>query len=545
MSPEQLATDLTDALRTPTGTMVLRSLQARCLWAMYTSGNGLATNGSVGAGKTLLLALAMTVVGGDRPLILTEASNIPQMRKDFEEYRAHWHIPSCYRLEAYEAISTHPELLEDFRPTMLGLDEAHKLRRVQKSARARRVDRWRQDNPDVPVIVASGSLGADIEEYAHLLIWGVPSLASTRGGPIPVNDEGQPRGVPFLKFLKRFRDDDDFRRAFWAGVYNTPGVVISSETFRGKPLHITHRILPTPPEMETHWERLRTLGQAPDEWNLDGLGESWHMARFLSNGLYKEHIPRPPEDYRQARKAWWQFVRELVDDPHAPGGPWDTEGQVAKAVLSGKLPRYEYDAWMAVKDNYQPTIQPTWLSLAVVDYAEAWGKERAPMATKRSGGSIVWVAQTNLGERISERTGWPFYSDDARNQAKQHVSRATAPVIVCSVHSCGTGKNLQRYSRNLFLSPHSNNDQAEQNIGRTHRPGQHSDRVEVEYLYGCLEDWCAIQKAIRLARDTEENLTTPPKLLLAQHDWCCYPDTKEVGLAWQKADKTVTVEIPE
>jgi hypothetical protein len=112
------------------------------------------------------------------------------------------------------------------------------------------------------------------------------------------------------------------------------------------------------------------------------------------------------------------------------------------------------------------------------------------------------------------------------------------------VNSCGTGKNLQhRFSRSLFMSPHSNNEQAEQNIGRQHRPEQSEPLVEIEYLYGCLEDWLAMAKAERQAEEDERDLTSPRKLRLADHVRCAYPGEDD-GAAWHKGT-AVAVVVPD
>jgi hypothetical protein len=538
---QSLEQELTELMRTPTGTRMFRPLQARALVSAHEAG-GLFCNAAVGMGKTDVCAVAMQLLGGARPMVLTEASNIPQMRADFQKLRQHWQMPSHYWLEAYEKLGSplHANLLEERNPTCLILDEAHKNKHVKVSARARRVDRWRRANPQVPVLCLSGSPGSELEDYAHLLLWAIPSLA---GDLIPVDAEGRPGGADFKLLCKRLKDPEEeaFRSDFRERLCAMPGVVISPDTFTEKPIRIVHTVLDTPAEMEPHWEQLRDVGEAPDGWFLEGPAEQWGLARCLSNGMYYEHVPRPPEPWREARTNWYRFCRELIEDEKAPGGPWDTEGQVARGVLAGSLPRDLYDAWVAIKDTYQPEIKTTWLSSHTVDYAVQWGKEHLEQTadTRQGGGAIVWVEQTGVGEELARRTRWPYYASGATNAKGEHVRNAKAPIIICAVKSCGTGKNLQRYSRNLFLSPPSNNDQAEQWFGRTHRSGQPQGEVFVELVYGCLEDWNAIVKAEAEARDVEIDLTTPQKLSLATHERVDYP--AEDGAAWRKKPLAVTV----
>jgi GNAT superfamily N-acetyltransferase len=552
MTPEEIAAELTSIYRTPTGTMALRPVQGLCLLAA--SGGGLFTNASVGLGKSLICAIALAVIGGARPLILTEASNIRQMTDDLERFRLHWQIPTKYLLESYETLG--PEsgahLLESYNPTCLILDESHKVKAVKESARARRVDRWRQAHPDVPLLALSGSPGDQFATYAHMLLWAVPALRADRGGPIPVSEDGRPEGREFKEFCKRLEEDEAFHTKTWDIIRATPGIVISAETYTDKPLHIKHTVMPMPPEMEPHWDRLRKDAEAPDGWKLDkGIGEQWGLARCFSNGMFYEHDPRPPQDYLDARKAWFGMCNALKDDEHAAGGPWDSPGQVAKAVLAGRLPSGPYRQWLAVRDTYKPVTTTTWLSRAALDWAKEWGERNARLAGKSTGGSIIWVSHTGVGEELARMTGWPYYGAGAKNQRGGHISQICrpttgqiAPVIICSTKSCGTGKNLQyRYNRNLFMSPPSNNDACEQWFGRTHRSLQPCDAVYVELLFGCLEDWMACAKSENEAVRAEDDLTAPRKIALASHDRAGYPDS-DAGPAWKRVDRVI-VEIPE
>jgi hypothetical protein len=555
MTPEAIAAELTDIFRTPTGTMSLQLTQGQCIMAAVQA-RGLFTNASVGLGKTLVIAVAMAALGGSRPLVLTEASNIPQMTAEFDRYRLHWQIPTQYRLESYESLG--PEsgatMLDDLQPTALFLDESHKVKAVKDSARARRVDRWRLANPNVPVLALSGSPGDQLATYAHMMIWAVPALASTRGGPIPVDADGRPAGHEFKKFCTRLEEDSAFHDHVWTRIKAAPGVVISEETFTGKPLHIKHTILPTPAEMLPHWERLREFGEAPDGWKLDtGVGEQWQLARCFSNGMYYEHDPRPPKPYLEARKAYFGMCNDLIQDKRAPGGPWDTPGQIAKAILAGRLGggyRRVYDDWMVMRPTYNPITKTTWLSEAALEYGQAWGTRMSGLAERSRGGSIIWTEQIGVGEQLARMTGWPYYGTGAKNQRGRHISeicKSTSgkidPIIICSAKSCGTGKNLQhRYSNSLFMSPPPNNDACEQWFGRTHRSQQLMPRVYVELLYGCLEDWCAEQKSEAQARRAQEDLTSDRKILLASHDRASYADGDEDGPAWKRAGR-VEVEI--
>ncbi len=93
MTPSEIASHLTDTFRTPNGTMHLRDVQGLILLGADEA-RGVFSNASVGLGKSLAFALLLKILGGDRPLIVTEASNIQQLKNDFARFRLHWQMPT-------------------------------------------------------------------------------------------------------------------------------------------------------------------------------------------------------------------------------------------------------------------------------------------------------------------------------------------------------------------------------------------------------------------------------------------------------------------
>jgi hypothetical protein len=539
---ERLAAELTALLRTPNGTMSLRPLQARALAAADSVG-GLFCSAAVGVGKTLIAALAMTVVGGDRPIMFTSGGKtmVDKTNDEFAALRMHWRLPTGgYRVEPYEKLgmAAYANLLDELQPTCVILDEAHKLRHVDDSGRARRMGRWRAEHPDVPVIALSGSPGAKVVEFAHLLWW---TLGDAAADLLP------PLGSAELKaFCDEVETDDEAKAEFHAALARLPGVVMSPETYRETPLDITHHIAVPPDELEEHFAQLRDFAEAPDGWALDGPSEVWTLERCLSNGFYYEHVPRPPDDYRAAWKAWARFCRDAIKDSRAPGGPYDTPGQVVQAVEAGKLPLGAplLRDWLAIKPTYTPEKRTEWLST----FALEWAEERARELATTSGGTIVWTGQTGFGVELARRTGWPYYGSGARDSKGRSVKNARAPIIICSVKACGTGYNLQYvYSKNVVVNPFSNNDWSEQTIGRTHRSGQKQARVQVEMFHSCIADYAAIRKAEREALSAAILHSTEQKLSLAQTTWTSDVPDASVHSAWRAAAKQaeVTVDIDE
>ena len=66
-----------------------------------------------------------------------------------------------------------------------------------------------------------------------------------------------------------------------------------------------------------------------------------------------------------------------------------------------------------------------------------------------------------------------------------------------SIHAHREGKNLQHYSKALFLAVPASGQWWEQACGRIHRQGQLADEVEISVLLPCMEMWEAFAQARR------------------------------------------------
>jgi len=83
------------------------------------------------------------------------------------------------------------------------------------------------------------------------------------------------------------------------------------------------------------------------------------------------------------------------------------------------------------------------------------------------------------------------------------------------VHAHSTGKNLQRYNKNLLLIPSSSGDAFEQLLGRTHRPGQTADDVSCEMFMHTAELYNGFQKSLQDALYIQESTGLEQKLNMA------------------------------
>jgi hypothetical protein len=512
-------------LRTAQGTMTLRPIQARALLeaALY---QGLFCSARVGAGKTIISGLLPTVWRAKRPLLIVPANLVKKTKRELKALRLHWQIPHV-RIESYSKLGhkAHARLLWDYAPDGLIFDEAHKLKRVRTAACARRVARFIHEFPQVPVATLTGTpMRASVWDFWHLLLWALRDRA-----PVPADESimrewsaclddedqrvkaGRTGGWTTADYsilepwLGRVSNQTQAREAFAARLTWTPGVVISTEGYRGVGLSIAPIHLEPPAALEEIWLALRKTWTMPDDWLLpDKQIGVWNAAQELALGFYNRHDPRPPEDWMQARRAWCGFCRRVLEG----SDEYDTETQVRDACLRGDLPRFAWDEWAKIKGEFIPETKPVWLSDHAVKAAAQWGK----------GGGIIWSRRTAFARALAELTGWPYYGREGRNDAGVHVEQATEPTIIVSEQSSTEGRNLQigcgpdglGYCRNLFCSPPKASLDWEQRVGRTHRDLQTRD-VTVDYLVGCLENWVALQCAIGYGSATTGLLTQETK----------------------------------
>lgn len=543
---------LTAWLRTPVGTMRLRAIQARaCLETLRSPGLFMAAR--VGAGKTLTVGLLAAILRGKRPLLVTEASVVRDTRELLDQYRKHWRIPKITIVSYHKISNRTPEqkraeaegkvadgFLETFNPDVVFLDEVHRLKRVRSAACARRFARWFHGHPEVPVSAFSGTPVRDsFLDWVHIVVW-----CLKHGAPVPLEPDVQRDWAALLDDEKPTRDGwtklpeyailqphlgaavhdrESARKALQERLLWTPGVIVSRDSFEDVPLTIEPIRVEPPASLDDTWRTLRELWEAPDGWLLpDKQLGVYGVANKLALGFYYTCDPRPPRDWLDARRDWCKFCRQVLEDSE----DIDTETQVRDACRAGRLPSWAWDAWAAIKDEYDPDEHkvPVWFSRHALDVIVDWGKR----------GGIVWIEWRALGAALVEITGWPWFSTDSRDQRGRFlgdVTSTTDPTIIVSRRVAEVGKNLQGtrdrpgWDRNLFCTPPRTSKDAEQWFGRTHRDGQWRP-VTVQYLVGCLENLVAIPIAKRLAEMSLGTFTQPQKLLR----W----DAVEPPMAWAK-----------
>lgn len=500
--PEDLAVDLTDALRTQCGTMTLREAQARALVEAVERG-GLLGAIRVGGGKTIPSILLPTMFDADRPLLLVPSSVVDRTYREIEIIRKHFDVVVPYVL-GYEWLGR-PQAADELRryaPDIITADEVHRLRH-RSSAVTRRVERYMRANPTTTFCGLSGTLqGERLQSYRHLAAW-----ALGKGSPIPLDEDECKRWDQALNpednahplnpgvLEDRFGDDPNAGLGAW--IRDTPGVV--STTAKGCNATIEIDRWNAPKVCEDLLDQVVAMQERPDGTPMSP-AEVADMQCQLALGFWYRWDPQPPEEWLDARREWCRFVRDVLDDMDVEDpDSLDSEAQVAKFYPA------RHAAWLSVKGIYQPMVSPVWVSRDVVRAAERWAVDNQ---------GIVWSRYRAFGDAMDELM--PHYGRKGLEPSGRFIEQASGP-ISASIRSCGVGMNLQQYQNNLLVTPTPNAEILEQLLGRTHREGQKADLIRLSWIRSIGYHTDCLRRARNSADILERQNQEPQKLTAATY----------------------------
>lgn len=513
-----------------------------------------------------------------RWLLLVPANLYRQTMLEIARLRRHWRLPKLWpdgplRVETYEKLSSAKasKFLDDdvpkigqpptaYLPTDIVCDEIHKLKRAT-SARVRRFLRYFRAHQSTHLYGMSGTITRKtLRDYWHLLHLALPKCAplprgfqeteawsqalddapddNLRRAPGALLDfcdaaeieEMRPgwRLSPDEVRLGYYGESDEdqakllsiVRRGFRRRLVETPGVVGTSEGAIGTSLVISERIPPpVPPEVREAFRTLRTTWQTPNGDEIDGGVSMWRHACELASGFWYRWDPAAPMEWLVARQDWNRFVRYVLAHNRQK---LDSPLQVWQAVESGKLseafgPELALELqgrWRQVRDSFVPNAVPQWISSWLVDDVIAWFAEQRDDDTGKELPGIAWVTHSAVGDAIALASGGRIPYFGGGPEASTKILTHKGPCVV-SIAAHGTGKNLQRFSRNLVVHPPSGGDVWEQLLGRTHRPGQEADEVRVDVYLHALELRKALESGRRVARYIEDTTRQVQKLTYA------------------------------
>lgn len=231
---------------------------------------------------------------------------------------------------------------------------------------------------------------------------------------------------------------------------------------------------------------------------------------------------RPPEEWRRVRREWNAFVREIL----AKSRTLDSPLQVVNACDAGRLPNQTLEAWRAIEHTFKPVTVPVWHDDSALRVCLEWMREPG----------IVWVEHQFFGHCLAALSGKKYYGAKGLTDRGEFIDDADPnTAVILSIDANKEGRNLQhKWSRNLVTAPPEGADIWQQMLGRTHRPGQIADEVEVDVLLGCKEHANAWRRALSAAEAIRDTTGADSKLLLADVDW---PSEDEIagfaGARWR------------
>lgn len=495
----------------------------------------------VGHGKTLIGLALPEALDSKKAVYLVKPDLKRQLVREASGfYGRHFNLPlDRIEIVSYTELSAAntASILEKIDPDLIVADEAHCLRH-KESARTDRFLRFAKEHTQCRYAFLSGTMTTrSIMDYAHLI-----ELALRKNSPLP-------RGYRELKdwsgaldvkpeyfmapgYLKHFcHGGESARDGFRRRLVETQGVVATEEGALGTSLVFNKCSLRIPSKIATLMQGVRK------NWSLEGeeFSEATAVSRALKQlacGFYYRWVwPEDEPDYEwlDARRAWNSEVRQRLK--HSSEGfdspfllaqaaeryrKWEQRGKPRPYRIRGDIvliPNGDgkpskawvsssWESWLEVKDREPPPVQAVWVSDFLVDAAIEWAK-------KQKQPCIIWYEWKALGERIASKGELPLY--DAGTDA----SESNDHVIVASIRTQGTGKNLQRFSRNLCTSLPPNGTLVEQLAGRTHRPGQGADEVIIDWFGHTPETEEAMSSVLGDAEYTERTTGQRQKVLYA------------------------------
>jgi hypothetical protein len=491
---------LTALLKTPQGSMHLWPIQAVALHDACAHGGAFLPVG-VGQGKALISLLVAVVMEAQRPVLFVPAD----LRDQTNQYVVprmleHWRLPKNLKIVGYSELSLekNKDLLARLNPDLIILDECHKLKN-KNAGRTRRMVRWFREHPETKCVAMSGTVSKrSLKDFAHIVEWCLKSRA-----PVPSQwnelsqwadalDENVPDGQradPGV-LMRLCEGDENARQGFRRRLTETPGVVASKASDLGVSLVIQPHRVELPQDLARVITKMTATWETPSGDIISEAPELWRHTREISLGFCYRWDPMPPKEWMSARREWKAFVREKIR--HSMG-KYDTELQVWIACKHEDVAR----KWALVKNTFRPNTVADWLSDFALKSCSDWLRD----------GGICWVEHVEFGKRLESFSGVRYFG-----AGDSGILNSKDKSIIASVLAHGTGKNLERFSRNLFTSCPASGETFEQVLGRTHRSGQQADEVLNEIFLHTDVALAAFDKSKNDARYIEDTLGNRQKL---------------------------------
>jgi len=430
---------------------------------------------------------------------------------------------------------TRKNFLYDLAPHAIVIDESHEFANPE-SGRSSRLDRYVEDARPL-VIPMTGTPGdSTLNSVRHLLMWSV----GAENCPLPTdkaewwlwkqaldadirtkakNPRKQQRPPPgvLADWLLPGEEPslENVRNAVGRRLERTPGVFYNRSDDAPGSLRMTaEQFTAHPPVIVEEFAAARAgKDELSDGRVIDVPVDDKVLFQTLGLGFVRIIDPPPPMEWREARKAWNSYCRELLKDENLG---IDTPGEAILMLERGDIidTSGSYEVWKAIKPTFEAKKHVVWLTDVVAEAVAA-------RARLQESPTLVWVPYPALGSKLAKLLGVPFFhsgglSHDGSGLSIEQYGGAHA---VLSVAANATGRNLQdRYFRNIVVGDISKADRLQQLIARTHRRGQPSPETHVEFFIASIETVLSLHKARERARfDRDQGRARSSKLL--NGDW--------------------------
>lgn len=496
----------------------LRPHQAKGLGELYDFGKFLA-DFPVGEGKTLVSFLAPVVlalrlevpVEEVRPLLLLPANLDDKTVKEFKNLANHWDGYRRIERLSYEKFSREKQVdfLERYSPRLIMADEAYALKNPS-GPRAKRLRRYMKAQPDTCFLPLTGTPWKDsLRDYAHLSEWALKDLSPvphhTGAAFVEMCDwanaiDVKPRETRLAPgVLAEFcqsepQSVDDVRAALCIRRNQTPGWLRVNTSGVDASLEIIgHKFDKYPAHVEDKFEALREKPyQTPDGLVFTEPQKLWNYLKCCSAGFWYRYDPPPPEAWKKARRQWGSFVWDVLAHNKQQ---WDTEFQVAQACARGQLKHGGlYEHWKKIKPTYRPEDhkRTEWFDDSFLQWCVKWLEKEK---------SILFTSFIAVGERLKKETGLPYFHEGGIDPTHGSIEDWKGGPCIASVDSNKKGRNIQHlWHQACVVGGLTSGPDAEQLIGRLHRPGTEADLVKYTFPYGCLEVFETLHKAREQAK---------------------------------------------
>jgi hypothetical protein len=561
----------------------------------------------VGHGKTFitLLCAALAFQRGQRKSLLLVppevypqlvTRDIPQARRDLvlfglpflylggETQRKRRAIVTsdkrgCYVMP-YSLLSTTDSsfMLDHIRPELIIADEAHCLKNIKDSARAKRVKAYIEERDPHFVAVSGTITQKSVMDYWHLLLWTLGpgavlpltnSLACEWAAVIDSETRTQEAEadtgplVPLIRWARKHdskgRYDETlrgFRKAYALRLQSAPGVVKTDDASCDASILIENFDPGDPCKelddlMEAVVQDWMTPQGEPIEFGL----HKFKWLNELTAGFWHELIWPSPEKYARGHKC---SVAEAADRIaramehheaqkmyHSELSKWLRENHVkgldTPMLVAAHVTRY----FGTDKLRVSPLVAALYMEMKDRDFPGRPEREHRPIrvddykiksavrwAVERRHG-IVWYHHNAVGdwlvERLVEAGCRPHHAKagDAGNLLLSD-DRTVGDIVVASINAHSTGKNLQFHTNQLVVQWPRPAKIIEQALGRTHRLGQEADSLTVHTNFGNTFDRALLASCLTDALYTHQSGGGLQKVVVAA--WNPLPSTVPHGI---------------